>query len=173
MRCQHKASRAGRGDLRGMGKWSYAQLRHRYVRVVHEAAIAARLPPDDGSARLTMIFVWHEDDRHRDPDGVSAGGRKIVLDGLVKAGALCTDGVRSIAELRDRFVYVNVFEGRHRRSLGVLVQAWETDEHMRWGLLIPHKFPSFNELLAARELGARRSLLAEQEKHSRARGFIR
>lgn len=60
----------------------------------------ARLPRFE-SARF--VFVWVEPDRRRDKDGVAAGGRKVVLDGLVQAGVLPGDGWDHVEGWADSF----------------------------------------------------------------------
>lgn len=41
---------------------------------------------------VTITWVWIEKDRRRDPDNVAAGGKKIILDALVKTKFLRNDG---------------------------------------------------------------------------------
>ena len=55
---------------------------------------------------VRVRFLWYEPDRRRDPDNISAGGRKFILDGLVEAGILPTDGWKlyePTGGLEDRF----------------------------------------------------------------------
>ncbi len=53
-----------------------------------------------------MRFWWYERNRRRDPDNVAAGGRKLVLDGLVSAGVLEGDGWHHIRSWEDQW-FVN------------------------------------------------------------------
>jgi len=55
------------------------------------------LPP------VMLRFRWVEKARRRDPDNIAAGGRKLVLDGLVKAGVIGGDGWTQIAGWIDTF----------------------------------------------------------------------
>jgi hypothetical protein len=54
--------------------------------------------------RAHFTFRWKEPNRRRDPDNVAAGGRKIILDGLVKARRLPGDGWKHVVGWRDEFV---------------------------------------------------------------------
>ena len=50
-----------------------------------------------------MEYTWHEPNRQRDKDNISSFGRKVIQDGLVKAGVLRGDGWSHIAGFSDRF----------------------------------------------------------------------
>lgn len=50
-----------------------------------------------------MTYTWYERDRRRDKDNISSGGRKVIQDGLVKAGVLKNDGWADIEGFSDRF----------------------------------------------------------------------
>lgn len=105
---------------------------------------------------FTVHFVWYEADRHRDPDGVSSGGRKLMLDGLVRAGVLPGDGHAEIMAFTDGFKF-----GRGS-GVGIHLTCW--DEAMEKDPtavdlgIFPHRLPDLNELLALRESSARQSL---------------
>lgn len=80
--------------------WSaYAREKKLYTDIV--AFFARKLKPIRGRVRID--FVWYCRDKRRDPDNIAAGGRKIVLDGLVAAGRLEGDGWRQIAGFSDSF----------------------------------------------------------------------
>lgn len=68
--------------------------------------------------RAWILFTWIERDLKRDPDNVSGGGRKLVLDGLVKAGILRKDGQKDIAGFTETFTCVSE---SHKRP-GVIIQ---------------------------------------------------
>lgn len=53
---------------------------------------------------VIIDFVWHEENRKRDPDNV-ASAKKYILDALVKAGKLQGDSPKFIAGFSDRFCY--------------------------------------------------------------------
>lgn len=71
----------------GTGR-AYARLKRDWTNTVH--LLAKRLKPMPGPVR--MSFLWVEAHRRRDPDNIAAGGRKLVLDGLVAAKVLPNDG---------------------------------------------------------------------------------
>jgi hypothetical protein len=83
---------------RGAG---YARLKRDWTEAVWAEAKRQRVPAFP--RRVVLEFTWHEQDRRRDPDNVAAGGRKLVLDGLVLAGVLKGDGWRYIQAWTDRF----------------------------------------------------------------------
>lgn len=78
----------------------YSELKRRWTRTVVEAARAAQLR---SLPRVWIRFVWRERTRRRDPDNVAAGGRKVILDGLVAAGVLPGDGWAVIEGWEDVF----------------------------------------------------------------------
>lgn len=76
----------------GTGR-AYSQLKRQWTDTVWALARSAKLhKPGPVESAVTIGFEWVERDRRRDPDNVAAGGRKLVLDGLVKAGVLAGDG---------------------------------------------------------------------------------
>lgn len=50
----------------------------------------------------TMSFEWHISTRH-DPDNISSGGRKVILDGMVESGKLVNDNQKWILGFEDTF----------------------------------------------------------------------
>lgn len=84
----------------GVGK-HYARLKRDWTGVVAGYATRAKMPTFPG--RVIFLFHWFEESRRRDPDNVAAGGRKLILDGLVKAGVLKGDGWKFVQAWRDRF----------------------------------------------------------------------
>lgn len=50
-----------------------------------------------------MTYTWYERNRKRDKDNISSGGRKVIQDGIVKAGVLKNDGWADIEGFSDRF----------------------------------------------------------------------
>ncbi len=86
---------------RGMG---YAKLKRQWTDTVFALARYARIhKPGPFERRVIVDFEWVERDKRRDPDNVAAGGRKLVLDGLVKAGVLNGDGWAHVDHWWDRF----------------------------------------------------------------------
>lgn len=78
----------------------YAKLKESWTTAVWAHAKNARLARVE---RVKLQFLWVEKNRKRDPDNVAAGGRKLVLDGLVKAGVLPGDGWEHVAGWVDAF----------------------------------------------------------------------
>ena len=54
--------------------------------------------------RCFIDFTWVEKNQRRDPDNITAIGRKFILDGLVQAGVLENDGWSQVAGWSDKFV---------------------------------------------------------------------
>lgn len=51
-----------------------------------------------------MKYTWYERNKKRDKDNISSFGRKVIQDGLVKAGVLENDGWKHIEGFSDRFL---------------------------------------------------------------------
>jgi hypothetical protein len=51
-----------------------------------------------------FVFVFNEPNMRRDPDGLSAGAYKFVLDGLQSAGAIAGDGWKQVLGLQSYWV---------------------------------------------------------------------
>ena len=66
----------------------YSEMKKEYSALVWASALEQRIRPVC-SARFT--FTWVEANRHRDLDNVAAA-KKFLLDGLVDAGVIKTDG---------------------------------------------------------------------------------
>jgi hypothetical protein len=97
---------------RRRGGWSaYAMLKDEWSRIVTYAIKKAKLKP---MARASIHYRWQEKNKRRDPDNVSGGGRKLINDGLVRAGILKQDGWAEIAGFTDEFVV-------EPKQVGVLV----------------------------------------------------
>jgi hypothetical protein len=121
------------------------------VKAEWEAVIArwARVVLHPVTEPARMRFVWIEPDAHRDPDGIAAGGRKLLLDGFVRAGILPDDSHRWVYSFCDSFTVAS--EGA---PSGVWVTLFDRDP----AVFFPHRLPDLNELLALRESSARRSV---------------
>ncbi len=48
-------------------------------------------------------FFWFCESRRKDKDNISAGGRKMILDGLVDAGVIKDDGWSYVGDFQDIF----------------------------------------------------------------------
>lgn len=55
------------------------------------------------STPVRINFLWVEKDSRRDPDNVSAFGRKVILDALVTSGILPDDSGKYIKGFDDQF----------------------------------------------------------------------
>lgn len=102
------AAKSGRG--RGN---AYSRLKSQWTETIWALAKSAKLQPMTTPVRLG--FLWVERDKRRDPDNVAGGGRKLVLDGLVKAGVIADDGADEIRSWVDTFAV-------DKRGAGVRVE---------------------------------------------------
>jgi hypothetical protein len=89
------AAKSGRGKGNG-----YSRLKRCWTDFVSLHAREARLPRLE---RARFAFRWVEASKRRDPDNLAAGGRKLILDGLVAAGVLPDDGWANVAGWEDVF----------------------------------------------------------------------
>ena len=87
----HGAGAGGRGN-------HYARIKKKWTADVALLARVAKLQP---VRRAWLRFEWRETNRRRNTDNFAAGGRKIILDGLVKARVLVNDGWDEIAGFED------------------------------------------------------------------------
>ena len=55
------------------------------------------------AGQVYMRYTWFERNRRRDKDNISSFGRKVIQDGLVKAGILRNDGWAQIEGFSDEF----------------------------------------------------------------------
>ncbi len=106
-----KAAKSGRGKSNAYSRQK-ASFTVAIVRLVAEQKIAP-------VARARFAFVWHEPNKRRDPDNVTAG-QKFVFDGLVAAGTLPGDGWGHVLAIyhewvasADSGVEVFITEGEH------------------------------------------------------------
>lgn len=100
----------------GTGR-GYSSLKRRWGDTVWALAKVAKLKPVNYAE---LVFEWREKDRRRDPDNVSSAGRKLILDGLVKAGVLTGDGWRGIYSFQDWWTV-------DKAAPGVLVKIVDTN----------------------------------------------
>ena len=105
--------------------------------------------------RVLLEFQWAETNAKRDPDGIASGGRKLILDALVKAGVLDSDRHEHVVG------FVDTFE-TDADATGVCVCFRAVDIMGEWypaheAVLLPFRLPDLNELLQLRETSARRS----------------
>lgn len=130
----------------------YHELKQRWTDAV--AVLARALPKMSPLLRTEIKFDWCEANRKRDPDNVSAGGRKMVLDGLVVAKVLASDGARHVGNMHDYFWYPDT--GLFNEP-GVRVVLWDGRADRKTAeLWVPGPLPDLNALLHAQERGALR-----------------
>ena len=87
----------------------YAKVKKKWTDDIALLARVRKLRPLD-CCRLR--FIWHERHRQRNPDNIAAG-KKLVIDGLVKARVLSNDGWYQVAAFSDEWIVSS--------SAGVLV----------------------------------------------------
>ncbi len=81
---------------------AYMVLKEQWMFAVIASARTARLE-SFGAEKVLFRFKWLEANRMRDPDNVTSGGRKIILDGLVKGGYLGNDGWKNVGGWADEW----------------------------------------------------------------------
>jgi hypothetical protein len=83
---------------------SYSKTKADWKEYVVELCLEQRIRP----VRFgVFVFTWIEPNKGRDPDNISAGGRKLILDGLVAAGVIANDGWKQVRGLQDRAFIVD------------------------------------------------------------------
>jgi hypothetical protein len=81
--------------------WSkYASMKKRLTFMITSYAKQNLKPVR--SYPVSINITWYCANRRQDPDGI-AGGKKIIIDGLVSAGILRNDGWKEIKSFRDEF----------------------------------------------------------------------
>lgn len=54
---------------------------------------------------VKITFTWVEGNKRRDYDNICGGGRKFILDAMVKSGKLKEDNRKCVAGFEDKFEY--------------------------------------------------------------------
>lgn len=80
---------------------AYSKMKRTWTEIIVALCNHAKLVKFPG--RVVFEFHWLEKDKRRDPDNVAAGGRKLILDGLVVAGVLRGDSWRFVQSWSDKF----------------------------------------------------------------------
>ena len=84
---------------KGKGKYQpYALMKEQYTDIV--AWTAKKLPKFN---RVDIVITFYEKNNSRDPDNIAAGGTKMILDGLVKAGVIENDNRKHINSISHKF----------------------------------------------------------------------
>lgn len=68
-----------------------------------------------------ITFIWHEVDKRRDKDNVSAG-KKFILDAMQKSGKLINDNNKYIAGFTDKFDYT-----AKENAVTLIIESGEND----------------------------------------------
>lgn len=97
------------GILPGLNEYIDAERRNKHMAAkmkreaqhVVEMCAKRQLRPVKGP--VWMKYTWYERNRRRDKDNISSFGRKVIQDGLVKAGILKNDGWAQIEGFSDEF----------------------------------------------------------------------
>lgn len=99
------------GSLPGLNEYIEAERTHRQKgaamkrQAQHTVELCAKtqLREFRPIGPVWMEYTWYERNKRRDKDNISSLGRKVIQDGLVKAGILENDGWKQIEGFSDRF----------------------------------------------------------------------
>lgn len=99
------------GTFTDLNTYSNAERRNRFLASkikkdeTERVAIEAQLNklPAALNQPLMFHFVWHCDNKRKDPDNISFA-KKFILDGLQDAGVITNDGWGQIAGFSDTFI---------------------------------------------------------------------
>ena len=99
-----------KGTLAGLNEYIAAERANRYAGAALKKrceAVVMHSARQLGSTRferpVRMVYRWYEPNRRRDKDNISAFGRKVIQDALVRAGVLVNDGWSQIDGFSDEF----------------------------------------------------------------------
>lgn len=83
--------------------WSkYASYKHKNTFNVALIIKSQKLKPVK-KYPIKLNFLWFVKDRRTDPDNLSSGGRKVIMDSLKVAQIIIDDGFKYIAGFTDEF----------------------------------------------------------------------
>ena len=85
-----------------------AKIKKEETELVYWACKEQKLKPYRGKI-TEIIFSWYCKNKKKDPDNISSFGRKVILDGMVLAKVLKSDGWNTIEGFADRF-YIDKHE---------------------------------------------------------------
>ena len=99
------------GRLPGMNEYINAERLNRYraanLKAESEQLVAIYAKRDlrewKAHGPVYMRYTWYEPNSRRDKDNISAYGRKVIQDALVKGGFLAGDGWKHITGFSDEF----------------------------------------------------------------------
>lgn len=134
---------------------AYARLRRQHIGAIAMHVVAEGIRAR-GLSGVRFGFEWLETDRRRDPDGISAAGRKLILDALKPAhrttnpcglGLIHCDGQHCIDGFDgDEFILSD--------RPAVRVRCHGADGAFLFSVVLPLRLPDENEMLAAARLDA-------------------
>ena len=90
------------GTRAGRRWYRYAEMKRRLEQEVAYQILSQKVQPVV-EYPVALTFEWFCKNRRKDPDNISSGGRKIILDALVTAGVLRNDGWKDIEGFSDAF----------------------------------------------------------------------
>jgi Holliday junction resolvase RusA-like endonuclease len=90
-----KAAKSGRGKYN-----AYSRLKHHWTEKLATLFVLSKIKRRKS---VYLSFSWCEKTRRRDPDNIAAGGRKLILDALVRARVIRDDGWKQIRGWEDTF----------------------------------------------------------------------
>ena len=86
---------------KGRGKWQpYNEMKQEYTNIV---AWIAKSEIKKQLKKIDLEITWICPNRRKDKDNISAGGLKMILDGLVVAGVIENDGWKQIGDISHKF----------------------------------------------------------------------
>ena len=118
------------GRLPGLNEYIDAERSNRYraanLKAESEQLVTIYARRDlrgwKASGPVLMRYTWYEPNARRDKDNISAYGRKVIQDALVKGGFLAGDGWKHIVGFSDEF-------GIDRTRPRIEVRIYEEDEY--------------------------------------------
>lgn len=85
-------------------------------------------PRIQADERCRFRFDWFEADKKRDPDNITAGGRKIILDAMRATGMLKNDGWSSYCQ--DVITMLDAFHVSSSVGVQVVIQVYQPGEEI-------------------------------------------
>lgn len=111
------------------GQTEYTLLKKAWERCIAQTLVIYKIKP---VMTANISFNWVEINKKRDPDNVSSGGRKLILDSMVKCGILGGDGWRYIRGWSDSFTINANNPGVNVVIDGEIIEEfWNTQKEMR------------------------------------------
>lgn len=90
-----------KGNSFSRGRSAWTGMKKSWDRTVSIFSTSQHLQPVKSAH---FVYLWREKKRQRDPSNFTAGGRKIIEDGLQAAGMLPNDGWKQVLSFQDVWV---------------------------------------------------------------------